>query len=111
MSNRDDEWGPEDEPIVRRLRDERPQASELELDRMKTAAMAKAKRSRSVRGRPKSRLVVALLTVGLMAGGTAGTVAATHGSTQGSGAAKSEYHPCPHPHHGNGCKKPPRHGF
>ncbi len=96
MNQNDDHLGPEDEPIVQRLRDEKPQASPLELDRMKTAAMAKAKPSGSTRAMPKSRIAAALLTVGLMAGGTAGTVAATHGSTGSVGAARAEYKPCDH---------------
>ncbi len=94
MDQRDENWGQEDEPIVRRLRDEKPQASALELDKMKTAAMAKAKPSRSL-GAPRSRIAAALLTVGLMAAGTAGTVAATDESSgSGVGAARAEYKPC-----------------
>jgi hypothetical protein len=94
MNQRDENWGQEDDPIVRRLRDEKPEASPLELDRMKMAAMAKAKPSRSWGASSRSRIVTALLTVGVMAGGTAGTVAATSGSTSGVSAARAEYKPC-----------------
>ena len=95
MSQRDDDWSAEDEDVVRRLRDGKPRISGLELDRIKTTVMARVRPSTSRRGVPRSRFVVALLTLGLMIAGTAGTLAASHGGTAAgaTGAAKSQYHP------------------
>lgn len=103
MSQRDEQWGPEEEPVVRRLREERPQLSAFELDRIKTGVMAKAKPTPSPR-RPwrrgvQSRFAVAALTLGLMGAGTAGAVASSSGSavvSDGTGAATSQYYPCLH---------------
>jgi hypothetical protein len=83
MSQNDDHWGAEDDDVVRRLREEKPQLSAYELDRVKTAVMAKARPSRSGRSTPRrsmrSRFIIAALTLGLMASGTAGAVAAGGG--------------------------------
>jgi hypothetical protein len=111
------------EEFGQRLRDERPQPSPLELDRIKTRAMTQASRAASPRmkGRPmKSRLASILVVAGLLVGGTSGVLAAT-GGIPGSGgnsnsAANSQYCPpsspgggkpkggeggnkCGHPHH------------
>jgi hypothetical protein len=95
MSQRDDHWSAEDEDVVRRLRDGKPHISAHELDSIKTTVMARVRPSTARRGAPRSRFVVALLTLGLMVAGTAGTLAASNGGTAsgGTGAAKSEYHP------------------
>jgi hypothetical protein len=97
--------GPEE--ISRRLRMQRPQASSLELDRIKTRAMARARSSKG-RGAPmRSRVIVALATVGLMAAGTGGVVAAGGGgsSAESNSVASSQYKPpkCTRQH---GCKCP-----
>src|SRR4051812_30630284 len=53
--------------IARRLREERREASPLELDRIKTTAMARARsRSFAPRGGLRSRLVVALTSLALV---------------------------------------------
>jgi len=94
-------WRDEDDEIGRRLRAERPQLSRLEVDRIKTTAMARAGRS-AQQPAQRSRLLIALLTVGLLIAGTASTIA---GNTplltdSGTGAAQSQYRPpkC-NPHH------------
>ncbi len=82
---------PEDvESTIQRLRDERPQATPLELDQIKTTAMSRA--GARVRSASTSRrLVGASLVVGLMAAGTGGVIAA--GATGGStgNAASAQY--------------------
>jgi hypothetical protein len=105
MSQRDDNWGPENEDVIRRLRAEKAELNAFELDRVKTTVMGRVKpsasRSRST-GRfrilalVRSRLVVAALTLGLMAAGTAGAVASSSsGPTTAAvtGAAQSQYRP------------------
>src|SRR5271165_6072521 len=83
---------PKDEldSVAQRLRSERPEAGALELDRIKTTAMSRA---RPVRGRgvARRRLAVAGLTIGLMAAGTGGVIAG--GATSGSSgnAATAQY--------------------
>jgi hypothetical protein len=94
MSQRDDDWGTEDENVVRRLRDGKPRISAFDLDRIKTTVMARARANTARRPAPRSRLLVAFLTVGLMVAGTAGTIAASNGSfSSGTGAAQSQYRP------------------
>ncbi len=63
------------EGVAQRLRDERPQASPLELDRIKTTAMARAKAGTRVARAGARRLAVAGLTVGLLAATTGGVLA------------------------------------
>lgn len=85
------------ESVGRWLRDERPQASPLQLDQIKMRAMAGAgpakRKSRPIR----SRALVGALTVGLMGATTGGVMAA--GLTNSSGtkvtAAISQYTPPP----------------
>jgi len=78
--------------IAERLRSERPEASPLELDRIKTTAMSRA---RSVSGRigARRRFAVAGLTIGLMAAGTGGVIAGGATSTNPSNAATAQYGP------------------
>jgi hypothetical protein len=81
--------------VARLLRDQRSEASALELDRMKQRARSQALRTSRTKGNfVKSRLTVALLALGLMTAGTGGVIAAT-GGTPGSnnGAARSQYKP------------------
>ncbi len=81
------------EGVAQRLRDERPQASPLDLDRIKTTAMARAK-SGSRRGRAGARrLAVASLTVGLLAATTGGVLAggSGHKNKGGGNAASAQY--------------------
>ena len=94
--NRDHDHLPDDvNDVVQQLRDHRPEASALELDRMKQRARAKSLRSSRTKGHLlRSRLTAALLALGLMVAGTGGVIAANGGNGNGnSGAAKSEYKP------------------
>jgi hypothetical protein len=82
--------------VARLLRDQRSEASALELDRMKQRARSQALRSSRTKGNLlKSRLTVALLSLGLMAGGTGGVIAAAGGvpGPPDNGAASSQYKP------------------
>ena len=78
------------EDVVQRLRDERPEASPLELDRAKTSAMARPRSGSGARFGAR-RLVVASLTVGLMAAGTGGVLAAGGGNKAIGNAASVQY--------------------
>lgn len=80
------------EGVAQRLRDERPEASPLELDRIKTTAMSRAKAG-TRRGRVGARrLAVASLTVGLLAAGTGGVLAGQrHDKSGGGNAANAQY--------------------
>jgi hypothetical protein len=81
------------EGVAQRLRDERPTASPLDLDRIKTTAMSRARSAGTRRGRAGARrLAVAGLTVGLLAAGT-GSVFAWSSGTKGSkgNAANAQY--------------------
>jgi hypothetical protein len=79
------------EGVAQRLRDERPEASPLELDRIKTTAMSRAKAG-SKRGRAGARrLAVASLTVGLLAAGTGGVLASKGGNNNSGNAAIAQY--------------------
>jgi hypothetical protein len=88
MRRKNDKHESDLEGIAQRLRGERPEASPLELDQIKTTAMSRAK---ATSGRVGSRrLVVAALTVGLMAAGTGGVLAAGGTGTAGN-AASAQY--------------------
>ena len=83
---------PELEELGNRLRDERPEATPLELDRMKTAAMARASRSFSRQGKGpimKSRLAGVLVAGAVIVGGTGGVMAATGGNPGSGGSSAS----------------------
>lgn len=72
--------------MVARLRDQRPTATALELDRIKRRAMAQASRGRSRQGKGmlmKSRLLTGLLVLGLMGSGGAAGVIANHNNGKG----------------------------
>ena len=79
------------EGVAKRLRDERPEASPLDLDRIKTTAMSRAKSG--TRGRVGTRrLAVAGLTAGLLVATTGGVLAASQGGGgQGGNAAIAQY--------------------
>jgi len=89
MPRNHDEHEPELEGIAERLRAERPEASPLELDQIKLSAMSRAK-SAAGRANPR-RLVVAALTVGLMAAGTGGVLAAGGSGAPAGNAANAQY--------------------
>jgi hypothetical protein len=86
---------PEMETVAKRLRDGRPQASGLELDRIKRRAMSQASAGRSAAYIPKKglfmkpRIAVAfVLAIGLLTSGTGATLAVI--SESGS-AAQVQY--------------------
>jgi len=82
------------EGVAQRLRSERPEASPLELDRIKTTAMSRARVA--ARGRAGGRrLAVAGLTIGLLAAMTGGVIAGVGSSHSPGNAAVAQY--------GNGC--------
>jgi len=90
MPRKHDAHKDELESVAQRLRDERPQASPLDLDRIKTTAMSRAQAATG-RGRAGARrLAVASLTVGLLAAGTGGVIA-SKGSGQSGNAAVAQY--------------------
>lgn len=90
--------------VARRLRDHRPEASPLQLDRIKLRAMSSRPKGSAL----KSRVIVALCTVGLMAGGTGGVIAAS-GSGKAKGSAQNSQYKgkkCGHKDGSAGPKKP-----
>jgi hypothetical protein len=89
MRRKNDKHEPELEGIAQRLRSERPEASPLELDQIKTTAMSRAQAATG-RANPR-RLVVAALTVGLMAAGTGGVLAAGGSGSPAGNAANAQY--------------------
>jgi hypothetical protein len=104
MSHRDMERFPADlEPVVERLRGDRPEASSLELDRIKLKAMSRA--SRSVSAQRKSMRVVSrrlstlAVCIALVGGGGGVLLIAGQGPLSSSSnefsAASSQY--CPPP--------------
>ena len=112
-----DQGVPEDlERIAQRLRSERPGAGALELDAVKTRALAQATSSRRKGPQLRTRRsLVALVTVALMAGGTGGVIAASGGGKSSNSAGNSQYKPgkgCGDKNHvharENECKKPPK---
>lgn len=80
----------EEDSVAQRLRSERPEATALELDRIKTTAMSRARPMRAFGG-ARRRFAVAGLTVGLMAAGTGGVIAGGVTSTSPENAATAEY--------------------
>jgi hypothetical protein len=89
MPRKHDAHKDELEGVAQRLRDERPQASPLDLDRIKTTAMARAKAGAG-RGRAGTRrLAVAGLTVGLLVATTGGVLAGESGHGKNKGGSGS----------------------
>src|SRR5207237_7401527 len=78
--------------VAERLRSERAEANSLDLDRIKTRAMANAATSRTKGFQVKSRSIATLLTLALMAAGTGGVIAASSGGPTPS-AQNSQYKP------------------
>ncbi|MEA2310021.1 MAG: hypothetical protein QOI65_2307 [Thermoleophilaceae bacterium] len=79
--------------VAERLRKERPEASALDLDRIKTRAMATAATSRPKGFALKSRGIAAFLTLALMAAGTGGVIASGGSGTTNGSASNSQYKP------------------
>jgi hypothetical protein len=111
MSERDPHFDEFDD-VIERLRAERPQASPLELDRIKTNAMARAQRRKASpaarRTSMRRTLVIAMVTGSLMIGGTGAVLAGGDNNKGGNDddAAKGQY-PCPPGTHGKSCKPCP----
>ena len=81
------------EGIEARLREERTDVSAVELDRIKTRAMAQSRSSRPKGIALRSRTLAAFLSLALMAGGTGGVLAAKGGNGKGKSAGNSQYKP------------------
>ena len=77
--------------VAERLRSERAEANSLDLDRIKTRAVASAATSRTKGFQVKSRSIATLLTLALMAAGTGGVIAASGGPPPS--ASTSQYKP------------------
>jgi hypothetical protein len=91
MRRKHDAHKDELEGVAQRLRNERPELSPLELDRIKISAMSRAK-AKSRRGRAGARrLATAGLTVGLLAAGTGGVIAGQDHGNNGGNAADTQY--------------------
>jgi len=92
MPRKHDAHKDELEGVAQRLRDERPEANPLDLDRIKTSAMARAKAG-SGRGRAGTRRLAVLgLTAGLLVATTGGVFAWSGGSKDPKGsAANAQY--------------------
>ena len=94
MSRNHDPLSPELEALARRLQDERPEATGIELDRIKQRAMSKASAGRGAWAPKKGlfmkpRIAVAfVLAIGLLTSGTGATLAVI--SESGS-AAQVQY--------------------
>ena len=116
MSNFDDRLPDDLRDLAARLRNQRAEATGLELDRMKTRAMAKAASSRSKGFALRSRGMAAVLTLALMAAGTGGVLAGGGHGNGGGSSAKSQYKPGCGPKKSNGVNPsgthtgPPGHG-
>jgi hypothetical protein len=103
MSHFKDESLPGDlTEVEERLRSERPEASALDLDRIKTRAMASAATSRPKGFQVKSRSIATLLTLALMAAGTGGVIAATNSGGNNPNTSNSQYKPGCGPKQTNG---------
>ena len=88
--------------VENRLRRERDEASGLELDRIKTRAMAQAKSSRPKGIALRSRGLAAFLAVALMAGGTGGVIAGKGNGKSNGSSGNSQYKPGCGPKKSNG---------
>src|SRR5689334_3534869 len=101
--------------VAKRLREERAQADPLDLDRIKTTAMARAQRRKASpaarRTSMRRTLVIAMVTGSLMIGGTGAVLAGGHndGDNDADDAGKGQY-PCPPNTHGKSCKPCPNNG-
>ncbi len=89
MRRKNDETTDGLEGVAQRLREERPTAGPLELDQIKTSAMARA-RSTSLRTAPR-RFAAAGLTLGLVVAGTGGVIAAGADHHSSGNAADAQY--------------------
>jgi hypothetical protein len=108
MWRRGDRLPSDVQEIAQRLREERPQASPLELDQIKTATLSRGRARRPRRG--VRSLVVTALTLGVLTVGAGGAVAGGFFGFGGFGGGgffggggnggQTEYHKCPPPYFG-----------
>jgi hypothetical protein len=79
--------------VIRRLQEQRPEATPFELDQLKMRALARTRTS-GRKGFMRTRLIVTILSVGLLAAGTGGVIAGKGGPKppKGGGAQGHEYH-------------------
>ena len=89
----DENLPPELQEVGERLRSERTAPTTLELDRIKTRAMAQASTSRPKGFALKSRGIAAMLTLALMAAGTGGVIAGGGNGNGNGNASNSQYKP------------------
>ncbi len=102
MPRKHDAHKDELEGVAQRLRTERPQASPLELDRIKTTAMSRAQAGARRGGASARRFAIAGLTVGLMAAGTGGVLASVGSDSTHGNAATAQYGSACDTNNGNG---------
>ena len=93
MSSKENDWtsGGLDR-VARRLERERPGLEALELHDMKRRLQRRT-RPQGKGGALRGRIIVAVLSLGLMGAGAGGVVAASGGSGSGASAAASQYKP------------------
>jgi len=89
MTRKHDAHKEELEGVAQRLRNERPEASPLQLDQIKTSAMSRAKAGTRRRSAGARRLATAGLTIGLLAAGTGGVIAGGDGHHHGNGGGNA----------------------
>ena len=96
---RDFKTSPFGREVAERLRQERAESTGLQLDSIKARAVAGAASSRKKGFGVKSRGIVVLLTIGLMAAGTGGVLAGGNSGGNNGSSSNSQYKP--------GCGPPP----
>jgi len=89
MRRKNDANKEELEGVAQRLRNERPEASPLQLDQIKMSAMSRAKAGTRRHKAGARRLATAGLTIGLLAAGTGGVVAGEGGHGHGKGGGST----------------------
>ncbi len=116
MSNFEDRLPDELRELAGRLREERAGATGLDLDRIKTRAMAGATGSQRKGFVLRSRGMAAVLTLALMAAGTGGVLAGGGHGNSGASSGNTQYKPGCGPKKTNGVNPsgthtgPPGHG-
>jgi hypothetical protein len=89
----DDFDTPQDNDVERRLRENRPELSAVELDAAKQRVLTSAARQGGRGMTLRARLVTAALVTGLVASGGGAVLAASGGSSSNGSSANSQY--CP----------------
>lgn len=102
MPRKHDAHKDELEGVAQRLRSERPHASPLELDRIKTTAMSRAQAGVRRTGAGARRFAAAGLAIGLMAAGTGGVLASVGSGGAHGNAAIAQYGSSCDTNNGNG---------